>query len=67
MLKHQTKMMRHLPEGITQSLKNFPCIIPHTFPSASFLPLTTHHLPKENNTRLFNGLVIRSYYGKLVS
>lgn len=59
---------RHLPEGITQSLKNFPCIIPHTFLSVSFHPPTTHHLSRENSARLFNGLVItRSFYGKLVS
>lgn len=47
-----------LPEKITQSLKNFPSIIPHTFLSAAFLPPTTRHLSKENNARLFNGLVI---------
>lgn len=56
-----------LPEEISQSLKNFPSIIPHTFLSASFLPPTTHHLSKENHARLFNGLVIiRSCYGTLV-
>lgn len=59
-------MMRHLLEGTTQSLKSFPCITPQIFLSDSFLHLTTHHLSKENNAKLFNGLInTRSCYGKL--
>lgn len=61
------KYRKCLPEEISQSFKNFPSIIPHTFLSASFLPPTSHHLSKENHARLLNSLVIiRSCYGTLV-